>query len=177
LNPADCQPAHSGAREWALDLRDDGLRDRLSVGCDAVLLEDLYDAYGPSCYQLAHRMVTEPELASAIVRDVFLDVWTRTAVFELTRGSVHVWLLGATHRMSAAALRRQPQLRGGAGTKVFVALPGLEAMQRDVLELAYFGGHTQLEIATLTGCAVGTVKTLTLQAMRQFAIEPRRPAS
>jgi DNA-directed RNA polymerase specialized sigma24 family protein len=87
----------------------------LSGGCDAVALEDLYDAYGASCYSLAHRMVTEPELASTIVRDVYLGVWTGTVVFDAAQGSVQKWLLGATHRR-ARQLREPYATRRTVGT-------------------------------------------------------------
>jgi DNA-directed RNA polymerase specialized sigma24 family protein len=94
---------------------------------DAVVVEDLYDAYGASCYWLAHRMVTEPELACTIVRDVFVAVWSGESVFDPARGSVQTWLLGATHRTAVAELRR-PRSASRAGAETFNAL-ALEAMR------------------------------------------------
>jgi DNA-directed RNA polymerase specialized sigma24 family protein len=168
LEPTDRRHEHPAPHDDAHRRLDDALGERLSNGCDAAVLEDLYDAYGASCYRLAHRMVTDEQLASTIVRDVYLAVWIGTAVFDPAAGSVQAWLLGATHRRAVFALRHQRQLRSAASTEVLAVLPQLATTERDVLELAYFGGHTQLEIATLTGVALGTIKTLTLQALRQL---------
>jgi DNA-directed RNA polymerase specialized sigma24 family protein len=168
LEPTDRWNERPAPHDDAYRRLDEALGKRLSRGCDAAILEDLYDAYGASCYRLAHRMVTEPDLASTIVRDVYLAVWTLEAAFDPAHGPVQAWLLGATHRRAVFALRRQRHLRSVASTEVLAVLPQLATTERDVLELAYFGGHTQFEIATLTGVALGTIKTLTLQALRQL---------
>jgi DNA-directed RNA polymerase specialized sigma24 family protein len=171
LEPTDSRPAPPATRDDAHRRRDDALGQRLSVGCDAVILEALYDAYGASCYQLAYRMVPDEQLASTIVRDVYLGVWTGTVAFDLAQGSVQTWLLGATHHRAAVTLRRQRQLRRPPSSEVVAVFPQLGTVERDVLELAYFGGHTQREIASLTGAALGTVKTLALQALRELGTD------
>ena len=168
MEPTDRRHEHPAPHGDAHRRLDDALGERLSNGCDAALLEDLYDAYGATCYRLAHRMVADEQLASTIVRDVYLAVWTGTVVFDPAQGSVQTWLLGDTHHRAVLTLRRQRQLRGPASTEMLGALPQLGTAQRDLLELAYFGGHTQHEIATLTGAALGTIRTLTLQALREL---------
>lgn len=168
MEPTDRRHEHPEPHDDAHRRLDDALGERLSNGCDAAVLEDLYDAFGASCYGLAHRMVTDEQLASTIVRDVYLAVWTGTVVFDLAKGSVQTWLLGDTHHRAVLTLRRQRQLRGAASTEMLAPPPQLGTPQRHVLELAYFRGHTQLEIAGLTGAALGTIKTLALQALREL---------
>ena len=168
LEPTDHRHEHPAPHDDAHRRLDGALGERLSNGCDAALLEDLYDAYGATCYRLAHRMVADEQLASTIVRDVYLAVWTGTVVFDPAQGSVQTWLLGDTHHRAVLTLRRQRQLRGPASTEMLAAVPQLGTAQRDLLELAYFGGHTQHEMATLTGAALGTIKTLALQALREL---------
>ena len=172
MEPTDRRHEHPAPYDDAHRRLDDALGERLSNGCDAAVLEDLYDAFGASCYRLAHRMVTDEQLASTIVRDVYVAVWTGTVVFDRAQGSVQTWLLGATHHRAVLTLRRQRPLRGAASTEMLAALPQLGTAQRHVLELAYFGGHTQLEIAGLTGAAAGTIKTLALHALRELRTNP-----
>src|ERR1700733_3029223 len=76
---------------------------------DARGLEDLYDAYGASCYRLAYRMVAEEQLACTIVRDVFVAVWSGEVVFDPARGSIHTGLLRAIRSRAVSVLRRQRQ--------------------------------------------------------------------
>jgi RNA polymerase sigma-70 factor, ECF subfamily len=145
---------------------------------NAVFVEDLYDTYGALCYGLAYRMVNEEQLACTIVRDLFVAVSSGEAVFDPARGSVQTWLLGATHRSAVSALRRHRQLTSG-GAKGLETLPILQtrgAVQRYLLELGYFGGHTQPEIATLTGMTLGTIKTLTMEALSGVGTRPSTPA-
>lgn len=141
---------------------------------DAARIEDLYDDHGVSCYQLAHRMVHEEQLASAIVRDVFLAVWRGEVVFDPARGSVQSWLLSATHRRAVATLRSQRQLsiRREIGLEMPQELPTLAAVQLNVLELAYLGGYTETEIAAFTRVTLSMAKTLTLQALRGMCARP-----
>ena len=168
------------------------LAARLAVRCDATLLEDLYDAYGRSCYRLAHGVLGEPHLAYDVVQDVFLAVWSGNAVFDPSRGSVRSWLSGVTHHKAVDAVRRHERHTSRAAGParftwmaadddvevdvwererrkyVLVALAKLSSAQRQALELAYFGGHTQVEIAELTDTPLGTVKTRTLAGLRQL---------
>lgn len=144
---------------------------------DAVILEDLYDIYGATCYRLAHRMVADESLACTIVRDVFVAVWSGECVFDPTRGSVESWLLRATHRRAVSVLRNSPARSNGVvDIGQLGSPPTLHTVLRYVLELAYFGGHTEAEIATLTGTTVSMVKTMTLEALRGMSARPPAPA-
>ena len=167
------------------------LGERLAAGCDAVVLEDLYDAYGAGCYRLAHHVVADPDVACTVVRDVFLGVWAGTAVFDPERGSVETWLLRSTHRFAIDAVRRSAPLSrpGGLAMQVratvdaeaeqegwatnrravvLAAMTKLNDAQRRILEMAFVGGKTQSEIAVLTGTAVSTVKWETAGALRRL---------
>jgi DNA-directed RNA polymerase specialized sigma24 family protein len=140
---------------------------------EAVIVENLYDAYGAGCYRLAHRMVADERLACTIVRDVFVSVWSGEAVFDPARGSVEAWLLRATHGRAVSVLRLRRQL---GSDLVDDELPAgglnLDAVLRHVLELAYFGGYTESEIATLTRTTPSMVKTLTREALRGMCSRP-----
>lgn len=165
------------------------LGQRLATGCDAFVLEDLYDAYGARCYRLAHHVAADPDLAGTVVRDVFLAVWNRTAMFDPACGSVETWLLRRTHRFAVDAVRRraQPSREGGslkgawaaagadidnsAGGRravVLAALTKLSDAQRHLLQSMYVGGHTQSEIAVSSGNAVSTIRSETVGALRQL---------
>jgi RNA polymerase sigma factor (sigma-70 family) len=169
------------------------LDDRLAAGCDAGVIEDLYDTYGALCYQVARRIVVDEHLAYDIVQDVFVAVWSgRAGVFDPTRGSVKVWLLRVTHHKAVDTVRRNhrhasrnagPNMFSGLlasnnveadvwerqqRTHIDAALADLSDVQREVLSLAYFGGYSQSEISRLTGIPLGTVKTRTLAALRQL---------
>jgi RNA polymerase sigma-70 factor (ECF subfamily) len=143
---------------------------------DASVVEDLYDAYGASCYRLAHRMLGEEQLACTIVRNVFVAVWSGDAVFDPARGSVQKWLLRATHASAVTALRHQRHLGSGLVDSDQLGVPPKpDTVQRYLLELAYFGGYDETEIATLTGTTSSIVKTLTLQALRAKRTRPSTP--
>jgi RNA polymerase sigma-70 factor, ECF subfamily len=167
------------------------LAAQLAAGCTPTLLEDLYDAHGQWCYRLAHGVLGEPHLAYDVVQEVFLAVWAGNAVFDPTRGSVRSWLARVTHNKAVDAVRRSERHSSRAAAGVFTWMPAtddvesdvwaherrrhvlaalneLSAVQRQALELAYFGGHTQVEIAALTDTALGTIKTRTLAGLRQL---------
>jgi RNA polymerase sigma-70 factor (ECF subfamily) len=135
---------------------------------DAGAVEDLYDVYGASCYRLAYRMVADEQQASTIVRDVFVAVWSGEAVFDPARDSIHIWLLRSTRSRAVSALRRRRRQPSSdvSDSDLLRGLQTLEAVLRQVLELAYFGGYTDSEIATRAGTTPHMVKTLKLQALR-----------
>ena len=142
----------------------------------------LYDRYGRLAFSLAYRILGDQGAAEDVVQDAFLSVWRRAASFQPGRGSVRTWLLSIVHH------RAIDRLRGTAGrARRDTALEEVDrvaalddpwrdvelTLQRDVLrkglatlpeeqrrtiELAYFGGYTQTEIAGAMGVPIGTVK-------------------
>jgi RNA polymerase sigma-70 factor (ECF subfamily) len=168
-------------------------------------LEVLYDRYARAAFAFAVRIVGDPLEAEEILQEVFLRVWQQANRFQHARGSFASWLLSITHNLAIDALRRRqrrPQqadkldfmdvLRSEVDTavdleeavvvaelrrQVQAAMAQLPARQREVLELAYFQGLTQREIAELLDEPLGTVKTrmrLGLQKLQE-ALQAQRP--
>jgi RNA polymerase sigma-70 factor, ECF subfamily len=165
---------------------DDQLVARLANG-DAAALEMLYDRYVRQCFGLALRLVGEPQLAEEIVQEVFLKLWSQPSRYSAQKGQFISWLLSLVHHRSIDELRRksrtevtletpdagsvlntEPNQDPEPGDQVWIAeqqravrraLAGIPENQRQVLEMAYYGGLSQSEIATQLGQPLGTVKT------------------
>jgi RNA polymerase sigma-70 factor, ECF subfamily len=177
----------------AIDEADRAALARVSGG-ELAALEDLYDRYKTMAYSIAYRITNDPTLAEDVVQDAFLGAWRNAARYIEGRGSVKTWLLSIVHHRAIDAIRRRkpttelPEIDAGlpaaltlpdvwaevsAGldaVTVREALVALSDVQREALELAYFGGLTQQEIAERTGTPLGTVKSrmrLGLLAMRR----------
>jgi len=175
---------------------------RVTAG-ELYALEELYDRYRTMAYSIALRITGDAGAAEDVVQDAFLGVWRHADRYAEGRGSVKTWLLAIVHHRSVDAVRRRrpttelpepeasppPQLilpdvwtevagRIDAET-VRIALSALSDVQREALELAYFGGLTQTEIAERTRTPLGTVKSrmrLGLLAMRRGLLgEPGEP--
>jgi RNA polymerase sigma-70 factor (ECF subfamily) len=163
---------------------------------DPQALDLLYERYARVVYGLALRMLGTSELAEDVVQETFWRVWRRSGSFKSARGSVAGWIYGIAHNLSVDELRRQrarptpvfdtdenPVLRGllderedVAGTAeqnelqraLAVALGGLGVEQRQAIELAYFGGLSQSEIAARLQSPIGTVKTRIRSGLRRL---------
>jgi len=154
-------------------------------------LEGLYARYGGLIFTLALRIVGDPELAREVLQDTFLRCWERADTYDAERGRVAGWLMSiARHRAidllrsrpHQARLREQEELSATAsaampsgGTESFTmrhtvasALRGLPVSQRQAIELAYYGGLTQTEIASELGVPLGTVKSRTREALERL---------
>ena len=156
-------------------------------------LEALYDRYRVMAYSIALRVTGDASLAEDVLQDAFLGAWRHAGRYVEGRGSVKTWLLAIVHHRAVDAVRRRrptnalpetedvtpaaltvPDLWGDVAAgldadTVRAALDVLPDVQREAIELAYFGGLTQIEIADRTGAPLGTVKSrvrLGLLAMR-----------
>jgi len=165
---------------------------------DATALEALYDRYGEAAWSLALRILTDQSLAEEVVREVFLSLWREARRFDPARGTVATYLLSTTHHRAVDVVRREENLRRRHGpeqvlalapdqpsgpddevevaerrSRIRAAVAELPEPQREVLMLAYFGGYTQREIASLVGVPLGTVKTRMAAGMRRLRDELR----
>lgn len=187
LAPTPVLPTFAPARERAADGAPGGtatdvvLVEHLREGrTDA--LAALYDAYGRMAYGLAYRITRDPGLAEDAVQDAFLGAWNNARHYSPERASVKTWLLSIVHHRSVDIVRRRrrpvesltpetasPELvredlwsevkQRLDRTTVVTALASLPNPQREAIEMAYFGGLTQVEIAAATGAPLGTVKS------------------
>lgn len=180
--PDPCDDANSDA----------GLVARVCRG-DGPALEALYDRYGRPCFGLARRILADETLAQDVVQEVFLTLWRDASRFDASRGAFATWLLSMTHHKAVDVVRREENLRKRRTAaeelevreslepqvhdevwssfrreRVREALKSLPESQRLVLEMSYFGGYTQREIAGLVGMPLGTVKTRMLAGMRRL---------
>jgi RNA polymerase sigma-70 factor (ECF subfamily) len=189
---ADTPPPSSRSDEdaWCA-----ALVERVAAG-DTRALEDLYDRYSRPAYSLARRVTGDNVFAEEVVQEVFLAVWRQPGRFQAGRGGFASWLLAAVHHKAVDAVRREEAVRRRAvalqatqgldpsdapanrpeeaveermrGERVRRALGALPDSQREALTLAYYGGYTQREIASLTSTPIGTVKTRMHRAMHNL---------
>lgn len=150
---------------------------------DQESLTDLFDRHQGSMYGLALRITNDPTLAQDVVQEAFVAIWRNASRFEASRASGRTWMLSITHHRAIDAIRRrrptvglpEPELPPPAaltmpdiwdevvgrldGATVRAALTRLSDVQREAIDLAYFGGLTQQEVAQRTGAPLGTVKS------------------
>ena len=163
--------------------RQQGMIGRVAAG-DEQALAALYDETSRIVYGLLLRILTDASAAEEVLLDVYTQVWRQAASYSRERGAPLAWLTTiarsrAIDRLRAGRTERQktepldPSLYRSAsaddvegewsaretGARVRAALDTLSPEQREVIELAYFGGMTHSEIAAANGQPLGTVKT------------------
>jgi len=170
-------------REKAERLADEELMPLIGEK-DAAAFEVFYDRHGGAAYSLAYRIVGERAAAEDVTQEAFVSIWRSGARYDRARGSVRSWMLGIVRNRAIDLLRsrssRAPKLgfdddavleqrpadeftdtealRRETAREVRGALGELPGEQSKVIELAYFGGFSQSEIATMVGVPLGTVK-------------------
>ena len=170
--------------------RDRRCLERVRAG-DSGALAELYDRYTPMLFPVALRILRRPADAEDALQDAWLQVWRTAASYESRRGTVAAWLLTVTrtraldrYRSLASRGRAESRVdpepqnppvdpsssaaRGEIGTRVRRALAELEPRQREVLEIAYFEGLSQTEIAERLKAPLGTVKSWTRQGLMRL---------
>ena len=176
-------------------LSDEALVALLARGDDGALAE-LYDRFGAVAYGLAVRIVRDASLAEDAVQDAFLAVWRTASRFVAERGNARTWILTLVHRRAVDLVRReqprrtepleeQPEAGGRTAdeeawlrlerARVQEALKRLPDQQREAIELTYYGGFTQSELADRLGEPLGTVKSRMftgLSRLRELLEEP-----
>jgi len=187
----ELRSACEGIEETALEMstQESDLECLLRVQSgDSRALADLYDRHTPLLYSLALRIVRDAAEAEEVLQEAWLQVWKSASSYDPRRGTVTGWLVTlarsrALDRYRSMASRKRaegrPEVEAGAAPpdpaaspqqrqlneRVNVALGGLDPQQREVLQLAYFGGLSQSEIAARLGAPLGTVKSWTRQAL------------
>jgi len=157
-------------------------------------MADLYDRFGRVAYSVIFTIVRDSGIAEDLVQETFLRVWNRMAAFDAERGALGPWLLTVArnraidHIRSAGARitrnayeleeREHPSLFANAeqeivtaddARRIHAALTSLSANQKRVIELAYFEGLSQTEMADKLGEPLGTVKTWARSALKRLA--------
>jgi RNA polymerase sigma-70 factor (ECF subfamily) len=168
------------------------------VGGRLDALDRLYDRYRTMAYSIALRITNDATLAEDVVQDAFLGAWRNASRYAESRGTVRTWLLSIVHHRAIDAVRRRrpttelastpdgappaeltlpdiwPEVSAGLDRDtVRAALSSLSDVQREAIELAYFSGLTQNEIAERTNTPLGTVKSrirLGLLTMRRSIV-------
>jgi RNA polymerase sigma-70 factor, ECF subfamily len=170
---------------------DEALMSLVGLG-DAAAFAVLYDRHGRAAYSLAHRMMGEKQAAEDLTQDAFIKVWRSAHGYRAGRGSVRTWILSIVHNRSidqlrSLASRRRTQekvkveaprsqpseafaeaWRNAQRDQVREALATLPSEQLEILELAYFSGHTQVEIARMLDLPLGTVKGRTRLGLKKL---------
>jgi RNA polymerase sigma-70 factor (ECF subfamily) len=181
-------------------LADEDLMGLVQDG-DARAFEVIFDRHADVAFSLAYRMCGRRAVAEDVVQDAFLSLWRSGARYDRTRGSVRSWVLSVVHNRGIDFFRRESvragkdvsddeavaRLASGASTEAEVqrlddavqvreALAVLPAEQRQVIELAYYGGFSHTEISAMLDVPAGTVKgrmRLGLTKLRVSLTDPR----
>jgi RNA polymerase sigma factor (sigma-70 family) len=167
-------------RERVRESSDEDILEAVASG-DERALAALYDRFGRVAYALAYRVLRDRALAEDAVQEAFLAVWRAAEDYRRERAKPGTWILTLVHRRAVDLVRREDRRRtdpleeapepAGADVEeeaalrsrraaVQAALKRLPDDQREALELAYYGGLTQSELAERLGVPLGTVKSL-----------------
>jgi RNA polymerase sigma-70 factor, ECF subfamily len=185
----------SGAKAMRDSDREDLQLHRQLVAGDRGAFDELYRRYSPTAYGIAYRLTGQQLLAQDVVHDAFLALWRAPEAFDATRGAFRSFFLSLVHHRAVDTIRREERIRARQDraanlepvegedpservvdedlltrrrSEVRDALADLPAEQRQVLEMAYFAGKTQVRIAEELGIPLGTVKTRTFAALRKL---------
>lgn len=164
------------------DEPDAGLLGRVAYG-DMAAFEELYDRYSPIVYGMVLHVLRDPSQAEEVAQEVLVEAWRTAARFDAERGSVRAWLVTMARRRAIDRVRAvraavDRDLRVGAGIivpeydevsesveirleqeQVRRCLHGLTGAQRESIDLAFYGGYSHREVASLLDVPLGTVKT------------------
>jgi RNA polymerase sigma-70 factor, ECF subfamily len=155
---------------------------RLAGRGDQHAFGQLYDALAPMVFGVVVKVVRDPSQSEEVAQEVFVELWRLAARYDGSKGSVGAWAATMAHRRAIDRVRSEQSARNRVAreisnivpdhddvvgkvestldqARVRRALEQLSPLQREAVELAYFGGHTYREVAVLLDVAEGTVKT------------------
>jgi RNA polymerase sigma factor (sigma-70 family) len=163
---------------------------------DSKVMSKLYDDFAPSLYGIVLRIVGSQDIAQDVVQEVFIKAWRNGPKYDARKGSLFTWFLNiarnaAIDKTRSAAYRKEARAKpidtrlqdnhkhssttdiDSIGLRAWVSK--LEEKYQEVIELAYFQGHTQQEIAEELSLPIGTVKSrvrIGLRELRRIFKEP-----
>jgi RNA polymerase sigma-70 factor (ECF subfamily) len=163
------------------------------AGRDQTAFEQLYDRYGPVVYTMVVRIVKTPDIAEDLLQEIFLAIWNKSSTFSEARGSVYTWIMTLARNRAFDYLKSRERTSRGSGLdeQAVLNLPDTSHMsnplnaaitsehesrmreglallgreQRTIIELSYYDGFTQAQIAEKLGLPLGTVKTWMRQSL------------
>jgi len=168
-----------GMRRELVHLSDEALVALVARSSDAALAE-LYDRFGRAAYALALRVVRDAALAEDVVQEAFMAIWGSASRYVPERAKAATWILTLVHRRAVDSVRREERRRAAPlgdnapataeasedvawmrleRERVQRALAQLPDAQREAIELAYYGGFTQSQLAERLGQPLGTIKS------------------
>lgn len=181
----------------ATDRSDQELIEQIRHDRDQQAMAALYDRYSRPVYSLAYHMLRDPRGAEDVVQDVFLGFWQRPFTYIEARGTFGPWILRVTRNRSIDVIRKRSRERSpgsdeaaalfeeriidpepepseqvwtqAVAHQVRIAMHQLNDAQQQVIELAYFRGMTQSEMAEHLGIPLGTIKTRVRTALRRLS--------
>jgi RNA polymerase sigma-70 factor (ECF subfamily) len=162
----------------------------LAARSDDIAFAELYDRYGRVAYGLALRILRDEALAEDAVQEAFLAIWRGASRFIPERGKASTWILTLVHRRAVDVVRHEERRRADPledmdfsdpqgstedavwlrleRERVQAALRTLPDSQREAIELAYYGGFTQSELAERLGQPLGTIKSRMFAGLTQL---------
>jgi RNA polymerase sigma-70 factor (ECF subfamily) len=165
---------------------------------DPAAFAALYDRHAAAAQALAHRMLRDRTAAEDVTQEAFVGLWRSRTAYVPARGAVRSWLLMITRNRAIDAIRRrglpdelwsewgyerespertdEEALRRSEADALGAALRQLPEGQRCVIDLAYFGGLSQTEIAAQLGLPLGTVKSRVRLALSKLAEQVESPS-
>lgn len=170
---------------------------------DQAAFAELYDATAPLVHGIVLKVVRDPSQSEEVVQEVFVEIWRLAPRYDGTRGTVTSWMATVAHRRAVDRVRSEQAARNRVEReshkvvrdhdsvaepvverdhadferrRVRKALDRLTDMQRQAVELAYFGGHTYREVAVLLDEPEGTIKTRIRDGMIRLRDELGAPA-
>lgn len=153
------------------------------AGGDQAAFGALYDEISPRVFGLIRRLLVDHSQSEEVTQEVFLEIWQNAARFEPTKGGASTWILTMAHRRAIDRIRSSQSGRDRdvkIGIRDFVseydnvaetveitiehervkeAMTQLTELQRQAVTLAYYGGYSHSEVATMLSVPIGTVKT------------------
>ena len=147
---------------------------------DESALAELYDRIGGTAYGLAYRVLRDEALAEDAVQEAFLGLWRSAGSFIPERAKASTWILTLVHRRAVDLVRREQRRRaeplegapeprrarrrrrrgcGSTASACRLRSQQLPDQQREAIELAYYGGYSQSELAERLGQPLGTIKS------------------